>query len=164
MDSTGSDREADLNDLEEALAQLRPSSVALDRDRLIFEAGRAAGRAERRGWVGPATAAAFALVAIGLGGLWVRERVQRRGLEETIAGLDARALSPPRVQPATAVEAPSAQPGPNSYLVLTRHLTSGGMEARPIERTGVPSARSSDKPAEPPATLRLRAIGGLLEL
>ena len=163
MDPTGSDPEADLTGLEEALARLRPSPIPLNRDRLLFEAGRAAGRAERRGWA-RGIAAAFALAALGLGGLLARERGERRDLEVKIASPDARAPSSPRVPPATVDDRPTGPAGPNSYLALTRHLATGGFDTMPIERPAVTPPRVPFGPTEPPAMLRSRAIGELLEL
>lgn len=58
--------EPELSDLEAALARLQPSPAGLDRDRLLFESGRAAGRG-RRLWpaaTGVMTAIAASLAAI----------------------------------------------------------------------------------------------------
>ena len=45
MDTTGFDRQDDLNALEAPLSALTPLSGGLSRDRMLFEAGRAAARA-----------------------------------------------------------------------------------------------------------------------
>ena len=164
MEPTGRNLETDLTELETALASLRPSAVALDRDRLLFEAGRASARTELRGRLGTVMAAVFALVAVGLGLLLARERGARMGLEATIASLDARAPSAPLVTRAKVEDMPSGQPGPNSYLVLTRHLMAGGIDSMPFERPAVSRAPARIEPAELPAMLRLRAIEELLEL
>src|ERR1043165_8634325 len=55
----------DLTPLEAALTGLSPVPPRLDRDALMYAAGRAAAR---RTWLWPAVAASFALVSIGLGG------------------------------------------------------------------------------------------------
>src|SRR5262249_21249191 len=56
----------DLQDLENALKQLAPAG-GLERDQLMYRAGRAS--APRHGWLWPAAAAGMTAVAIALGGL-----------------------------------------------------------------------------------------------
>ena len=85
MDPLEDDPEVPLSDLERRLEQWRPASGSLDRDRMLFDAGRASARAESWGRLGAALAASFALVAVGLGGLLVRERAHRHGLEVALA-------------------------------------------------------------------------------
>ncbi|MGE3803114.1 MAG: hypothetical protein AB7K24_00420 [Gemmataceae bacterium] len=57
-----SDETRDLNELEQALQGLRPAAD-LDRDRLMYEAGRSL---ERSGWFWRASTAAALLIAVGL--------------------------------------------------------------------------------------------------
>ena len=71
----------DLTDLERRLAALRPASGGLDRDRMLFDAGRASARAEGRARAWALSAAASALVAVGLGVGLARERSRALGLE-----------------------------------------------------------------------------------
>ena len=164
MDPTGRDPEIDLTGSEEWLSRLRPAPVALDRDRLLFEAGRAAGRAEWRGRAGSALAAMFALIAVGLGGLLAHERGLRKGLEGTVARFATRAPSVPHILVAPSDDSPFDQAEPNSYLVLTRNFLSGGMDSMPSKRTGVPPAPASIGPTPTPGPFQVRGLGELLEL
>ena len=79
-----------VSSLEERLRSWVPSAGGLDRDRMLFEAGRAAAQrpiasagTSTRLWK-LATAAAV-LLASGLGLAWHNERSQRRALELTFA-------------------------------------------------------------------------------
>jgi hypothetical protein len=60
-------RPARLSGLEESLAALRPTPAGIDRDQLMYEAGRKAGT--RRGWYWPAATAALLLTTIVLSGV-----------------------------------------------------------------------------------------------
>jgi hypothetical protein len=63
----------EMTSLAEALGALAPARPPIDRDRLMYDAGRAEGRRQaraRRGW--PAMAAGLAVVAAGEGALLVR--------------------------------------------------------------------------------------------
>jgi hypothetical protein len=66
---------ARLSSLEVSLAALRPAPAGLDRDRLMFEAGRKAGR---RGWFWPAATAALFLTTATLAGVLVFRPVPER--------------------------------------------------------------------------------------
>jgi hypothetical protein len=57
--------DADLAALTAALGGLAPAPPALDRDRLLYEAGRRSAR--RRPWAWPAAAGLFAVLSAGLG-------------------------------------------------------------------------------------------------
>jgi hypothetical protein len=162
MDTTEHGPEDDLTDLERRLARWRPAAVGLDRDGMLFEAGRAAARAEVRAWTGLASSAALALVAAGLGVLLVRERVQRQALEVRIA----QQISTPKASspglPAPAAPPIVAQPpSPDSYLALTHRLQTAGLDEALAPGSGTPPDRS---PAVPEPTLRVRDVGGLLKL
>lgn len=74
MDLTKERPEDDLTDLERRLRQWQPTALGLDRDRMLFEAGRATARAEIWGWVPIGSIAALLIVAVGLGVLVARER------------------------------------------------------------------------------------------
>jgi len=65
-------------ELEAAMGALRPAPAALDRDRLLFEAGAAVGRARARRSV-LAWRAAAALVAVALGTSLLRREAARPG-------------------------------------------------------------------------------------
>ena len=71
------EHEFDLSELERRLAAWRPAAGALDRDRMLYEAGRAAARADGRVQSWRLATAALVLLAVGLGGLLVHERSQR---------------------------------------------------------------------------------------
>lgn len=117
-------------ELEQRLAAWLPIAPALDRDQMLFEAGRASARAEARSRAWPCTALGLAILLVGLGGLFARERSQRLALENTLA---ARTTSPPAelavMPPRDVLPAPSDErPGPNSYFVLSR-LSSEDLES-----------------------------------
>jgi len=127
-------RNADLTELESALASLRPAAAALDRDRLMFRSGqRSAGRSGRI-WQG--TAAAACLIALGLG-----------------ATLLLRPTPPERVeivyvepQPPTASPREEPDLGPAArYFQFRDQLLSKGLD-------GLPAATPL-APTEPPESL-----------
>ncbi len=60
-------RHPELTALETALAGLKPAAPGLDRDRLMYQAGRASARGGR--WLWPGTTAALAAAVVVLGGL-----------------------------------------------------------------------------------------------
>ena len=79
------EREFDLTEVERRLAAWRPATGALNRDRLLYDAGRAAARADgQSGSWRPATVA-LALVAALLGGLLANERSRCLKLETSLA-------------------------------------------------------------------------------
>ncbi|OJW07999.1 MAG: hypothetical protein BGO49_20630 [Planctomycetales bacterium 71-10] len=148
----------DLSDLERRLAGWRPSAVGLDRGRMLYEAGRAAARAEaRRAAVGLAgLALILASAAAGLGAGWAMER--RRGFDLEVALAAATAPRPPAALAAPPPGPPPEPPGPTSYLALTRRIVDGRIALDDLPRRQ-PAAGPS-RPAPPP----LRAGDRLLEL
>jgi hypothetical protein len=181
-DTPESDRDnttgPDLTALERRLAAWRPAAGALDRDRMLYDAGRAAAGA--RPWR-PATAALL-LATTGLGGLLVRERIQlaregsllaheRAHRLEAETALAARTRTS-RTSPAIPSSVPSIAavepPAPDSYLVLTSRLAQGVAEAprpddgRPPAPTGPPPG--SSEPSTRPVPLRPINIRRVLEL
>ena len=107
--------ESDLNALEARLASWRPAAPGTDRDRLIFLAGRSAGKAELRVRLVSGSAACLAVLVVTLGGLLVREQGQRRTAEAALA--EATRVIPPTLAP---VPVPVfSHPSAVSYLVLT---------------------------------------------
>ncbi len=74
------DPEIDLSAVERRLAAWRPAAGGLDRDRMLYEAGRNAARADGRVQSWRLATAALVLMAVGLGGMLARERSQRRGI------------------------------------------------------------------------------------
>jgi hypothetical protein len=157
MDASETDPESHLNDLELRLGRWQPTSGGLSRDRLIFEAGRAAARAEAWTKLPLLTTAVLALVAAGLGTMLVRERGERHALVAQIARLST---PPNRVAPtieATSSEVVIRTPAPESYLALTHHRPADDLDGISFERTVVP--RQDGSPRSEP-TLRVRGLGG----
>ncbi len=160
MDPNEDNPEAPLSDLERRLERWRPASGSLDRDRMLFDAGRAAARAESWGRLGVALAASFALVSVGLGGLLVRERGYRHDLEVTLAERTREPVLPELVSPPPAL----AEPAPNSYLALSRRILASGLEDSPTEASDAPRGEVPES-LEPPLTpLSIRGRGGLMDL
>jgi hypothetical protein len=150
-----------LSPLEERLRSWVPSPGGLDRDRMLFEAGRAAvqgpilDRTSGRLWK-YATAAAV-LLASGLGMAWRHERSQRHGLELTIARLapsPALLVATPelmteRQENETAID-------PSSYLALVRQVNRPEAAADLEPHRNTPGTVPSVRAANPPQTAPLR--------
>jgi hypothetical protein len=132
----------ELSALEQRLAAWRPSPGALDRDRMLYDAGRAAARAENRLQSWRLATAALLVISIGLGGLLVyqrslrlldrdllaQEQARRHALETALAAGD-RPLEPAPGISAPAVQATSIQRlPPTSYFILTARLTRSGQD------------------------------------
>lgn len=161
MDPTKDRPEGDLTDLERRLRQWQPTSLGLDRDRMLFEAGRAAARAEIWGLAPLGSIAALAMVAVALGVLFVRERGERHALEvRIVAASTVPKTLAPMIEPDPAVLPIVEHPlAPDSYLVLTRNMLSASPEmmAAPAPDTSPVVPALND---EPP--LRVRGSGGLI--
>ena len=151
--------ECPLSDLERRLQRWRPLPGSLDRDRMLFDAGRASARAESWGRLGAALAASFALVAVGLGGLLVRERGYRHALEVTLA---ERTREPVLADPAPPPLPSRPAPARDSYLALTRRILTTGLDDLPPSASKVSRGELTDGPA--PSFVPLRVRGGLMEL
>ncbi len=165
----------DLTALERRLSAWRPAAGALDRDRMLYDAGRAAAGA--RSW--RLAAAALLIATLGLGGLLIhekRELARDRSLlaQERAHRLEAETALAARAgasQPSAAIPAATPAiglPAPESYLVLTSRLAQGvveapwpadGREPAPIG----PSSRSSE-PSPRPVPLRPSDIQRVLDL
>jgi hypothetical protein len=117
--------------LEARLTALTPRPAGLDRDRLMFLAGRAAAaQTARRGWTSwlwpCATAASLALaVVLGL-----------RGARPQPVG--------PQAADVAAAAPDTSRPGPNSYMELRARLLARGVDALPES-----SASADPSPAQP---------------
>jgi hypothetical protein len=135
METDIPDREPELTALERRLAAWRPATGALDRDRMLYDAGRAAAGA--RPW--RLATAALMLVSLGLGGLLVQqrsllgrerallalERARRLELETALAGRNEAPRPSPRASAPAADVPPIGSPAPGSYLALTARLADG---------------------------------------
>ncbi len=146
----------DLTHFEQWLAALRPASGGLDRDRMLFEAGRASARAEGRARAWALTAAASVLVAVGLALGLARERSRRLDLERSLVAAS-------RISPAIEPPSPPSPPidvAPDSYLALSRRLVAGLDDPRPAPE--VPVGRPAPDRLRLP--LRVREPDGLRDL
>lgn len=120
------EREFDLTEVERRLAAWRPATGALNRDRLLYDAGRAAARADgQSGSWRPATVA-LALVAALLGGLLANERSRCLKLETSLAS--ASGTRPPQrrgeIELPAAGTAPAIEPfAPSSYFALSQQFS-----------------------------------------
>ena len=147
MNPEGDLADADLTPLARRLAGWTPSAVAAGRDRLLYEAGVAAGRRQAgRRW-----AAVVLALAVGGGGWTLHEQGVRSRLELALAKR-SRALEFPRpvrlLPPQVAPSSPKPL-APTSYLALSRHLDTLGMNApEPARSVGI----------DPPFPARLGSI------
>lgn len=160
MDTTGFGDEQGLSELERPLEGLCPAPLAASaRDRMLFEAGRAAGESRRRRWA--ATAAALAAVSVGLGGLLAREREQRRGLEVLLAERDRAPAAPVEVAPTSPDTVVAvAEVSPDSYRALSLRISNGGLDEL---ASSAPRQSPSGAPAPPMIPLRARDARGPLD-
>jgi hypothetical protein len=149
-----------LSSLEKRLRSWVPSAGSLDRDRMLFEAGRAevqgpiqAGTSARL-WK-YATAAAV-LLASGLGMAWHTERSQRRALELTFARLAPPPPAPLVATPELIAERQEKERAvdPTSYLALVRQVNrledATDLEPHRTAPGTVPSVRAADPPRAAP--------------
>jgi hypothetical protein len=167
----------DLTALERRLSAWRPAAVAIDRDRLLYDAGRAAAEGSGRPW--RLATAALLLVSMGLGAalihqrsmlagariLLARERSQRLWLETATAG---RAAPPAPAPAALAASGAIEPPSPSSYLALSARIAEGLDDLTPRGSGTDPAAsRSAPDPANDagrPDPLRPQDIRRVLDL
>lgn len=183
MDTNNPNREIDpdLTAMEHRLAVWQPSTGALDRDRMLYDAGRAAARAESRVRSWRLATAALALVAVGLGGLLAHERSlvahqrsllalersQRRSMEATLA---ARTGTSEPTSPAPAPgDSPPAEPlAPTSYFALTSRFARSAGDPSSLDIAIEPGPhRPVTRPSEmplPPRPLRPGDVQRVLDL
>lgn len=116
--------------LEARLRGWKPKAPALDHNRLMFEAGRAAARAEqsaRLRLVAGSLSAMLLLACLGLGGLYARERSRALELAMALNGQTDQATPqaaphPPVVPVAPDVQLVVGKPDPNSYLAISQRV------------------------------------------
>lgn len=160
--------------LERAIAdRLRgwsPSTSGLDRDRLLFEAGRASAVGRSRRMLGAWAVAASGLIALGWG--WAREYERRQSAERSLAEVRRDWLqSLPRPQP-RAIDPPRllANRGrpplePFSYAVLTQRLNDSGELAEPTIADAPSRPNDHDRSEMPILTPnRIRSSPGRFDL
>jgi hypothetical protein len=141
----------DLTALERRLSAWRPSAGSLDRDRMLYDAGRSAAAGARpwRLMAAPLFLATLGLTALlahehsSLGrerALVAQERAQRRQLETALAARTeaSQPTSPSPVQQ----DAPIEPPAPSSYLALTARLTADVDDPAPRHIIDDPERRS----------------------
>jgi hypothetical protein len=148
----------DLTALERVLTALQPAAPQLDRDRILFEAGRASARG--RFW--PAAAALLALVSAGLGGaLWWRpvpaERVVLVPVPAPAPPEQVAAVPAPRPEPPAAGPAwPDGEQSRFGSQRLTRDALRWGVDSLPLSPGPTTAAARAPRPADVPTYLQLR--------
>ncbi len=125
IDKPNIDHENDLTNLERRLAAWRPAVGVLDRDRMLFNSGRASAQAEGRLWSWRLATGAMFLVSAVLGGFLVRERSQRVAIETALA---SRSGPSELFSASVLTQLPIDSLGPSTYRVLTARVTSGLLE------------------------------------
>ena len=161
MDTAGFDSQEHLNELEEPLASLRPVTVGLSRDRMLFEAGRDSARAIFRGRF-LTLAAATLVVVTGLGLSLIRERSNRHSLEVALAGLEGKRTSPPydAIPP---VSIASNEISPYSQRALSLLAEAGSLDEWSPSGGDLKPDRPPTGAETEPARLRVRDAGTLLQ-
>ncbi|MGO9466531.1 MAG: hypothetical protein ACLQIB_16005 [Isosphaeraceae bacterium] len=138
-DHANREHEQDLSALANRLTAWRPSTGALDRDRMLYEAGRAAARAEAPGRPWRLATAALAVAALGLFGLLVHERslrvherfvlAQERSRHSALGRVVAVRIEGSAPSADGAAATPAIEPlSPSSYFVLASRLSKGVVE------------------------------------
>jgi hypothetical protein len=170
--------EEHLKALERRLAAWQPSSGALDRDRMLYEAGRAAARADSHIQAWRLATAALLIVTAGLSALAVHQASQRLHERSLLAlelaqerRMQTSTAATPSGLPAESSRSQSAAAGsfaPASYFVLTTRLVAGDVEApwRETEDARPSQRRDPGQPESGPASapLRPRDLKRVLEL
>ncbi len=154
MSPHGPGPEGPLNDLERRLAGWSPSAPRLDRDRMLFEAGRAAARAESAVRWRVASALAVLLVAANVAAM-----VRIVGRPGAVRDVIVTKAPEPASEPIRPL--PIAEPDPSSYLRLTQQWRSGPSDAQPAPP---PTVRTPSNPEPPLSPLSARRPGGLVDL
>jgi hypothetical protein len=157
IDKSHSNHENELTAMEARLAAWRPAAVALNRDRMLFNAGRAAAKAEGRSRLWQLVTAASVLVTVTLSGLLAHERSQRVALESKIPAPTERRDPEPSTN-ALVQLAKFEPPGPNSYLALTSQLAKGARDLSWLDVERETGPRSSPPPASSKSTPNLQPL------
>ena len=157
MSQPDSPLDPELNEVAARLQLWTPRAVGLNRDRLLFSAGRAAAASDSQASHALQRIATLGLLvaSLALGGLWLRERGQGESLR--LALIEARQSSQRTVEtpesPASRVVLVSDRPDPASYLVLSRRW-GGEVDDLDASPTGPPT-RSPSRPGPEDSTTRL---------
>ena len=150
--------EPEMNEFEQSLAALSPSRGFLDRDRLMFEAGRrSAARTDRFRWAWPAVAASLAAVALGQSFALSRrpapEIVDRLVIVREPAVEKAKPIEPVviLIENAAPPEVPRDEPiSANPYLALRRQIERHGLEGLPNPAPFLTFSEGADGAIEAP--------------
>jgi hypothetical protein len=149
-DNPDCEHEIDLTALEQRLAAWRPAAAALDRDRMLFDAGRAAAEADSHARAWRRATAALALAVIGLVGLLAQERSllerarsERRALGKLLAVQTGTPAPAPAMTTPSVVSAEVEPLAPTSYFALTSRLTKAAPD------TSAPDAALEPEPHRP---------------
>lgn len=153
-----------LSALGNRLARLQPAGTALDRDRMLFEAGRAAGASAQRLALWRASVALLMLGIVGFGTAWWSECGQRRHFQELAEAASGQSTTPRHHEldePPTRLIV--AHIDPNSYLALRQLISDGLSEPTrpPGPRQGNTNSPSGDLSTDPP---RVRGGTPVLDL
>jgi hypothetical protein len=137
-----------LNELEARLRQWAPNLGGLDRDRMLFEAGRAealgGSRPGPKVWLWMPAAAAAVVLALGMGLAWRHERTQRRNLELALASVGSPSQSIIEYPLEAITKLPEKHtPDPSSYLVLVRKVK---LLEDPVDQEPVQTAPDRNPP------------------
>lgn len=134
--------------LEAGLAGLVPAS-GLNRDQLMFQAGKQS--AARPGWLWPGATAAMALIALGLGALALRPgaappgRIVYVAIKEKILVPAEPANVAPAMPAASAANEENDSLVQGSYLKLRNQVLQEGVDSLPLQSTDeVPSTKPAD--------------------
>jgi hypothetical protein len=156
-----------MTELERRLSGWSPAPVALDRDRMLFDAGRASVKGTTPGRLLTALAASLAALAVAFGGWALQERAQRRSLEFALAER-ARSLEVVHRGRLLALPEPAsmlvATPAPTTYLALSHRLATGGLEVPESNAAPAVHDQGSPSPARSLTPLNARRPGGLVDL
>jgi hypothetical protein len=151
--------EPDLTEIEAALGSLAPSRGRVDRDLVMYQAGRASARAARsgrRGWM--AVAASLGLVALGEAALLARRPPERVVERLVVVREPAPAAVSPAVEVAEPPPSPSPELGPGSRDRLAWQVLRYGLDGLPAPG---PSAGADREPSR--QSLR-EELGKVLDL
>jgi hypothetical protein len=179
MDSDNHGIEDDLKALEHRLIAWQPTAGALDRDRMLYDAGQAAARADGQIRAWRLATAALLFLTVGLGGLLVhqrsllereravltQERSRRRTMEAMLVDRNP-APAPSAPAPAPTSAGTTVEPlSPSSYFALTARLARDVRDPSSPDREIEPAPhRPSAEPVESLPPLHPRDVQRILDL
>ena len=149
MFSNEPDRQEQINSIENRLSRWKPAATAIDRDRLLFESGRAAGRAEAGIRAIQGSIVGSILAAIVTGGILMRERGLGRAVQSRPSRDESLQTAPPTIASANPDATAIGDVGErrvkisdDSYLALSRLAESNALERAPRPDPDETSIRS----------------------